>query len=112
MNKVKSWIIQKLGGYTEQLPQPTIIRCNLRPETFVVEVTYSCELLERFGEDFLQEVATEEARRRLLASEVIDRFIEWRFRQDGSGDFHCQARLSVVDMSEVRDYHVGFERTI
>ena len=56
MNKFKSWIIRKLGGYTEQLPPPKVVQINLRPETFVAEVTYSCELLERFGDDFCRKL--------------------------------------------------------
>ena len=62
------------------------------------------KIIKEFGkQDFIEKI---------VASEELGRFIEWRFRQDSSGAFHCQARLSVVDMSEVRDYRVGFERTI
>ncbi len=112
MNKFKSWIIRKLGGYTEQLPPPKVVQINLRPETFVVSRIYSREHVETFGEDIIKEITKRDFIEKLVTSKELSRFIEWRFRQDGSGDFHYQARLSVVDMSEVRDYRVGFERTI
>lgn len=112
MNKVKSWIIHKLGGYTEQLPPPKVVQINLRPETFAVSAIYPRELVETFGEDTIKEVIKRDFIEKLVTSKELSRFIEWRFRQDGSDNFHCQARLSVVDMSEVRDNRVGFERTI
>lgn len=112
MNKIKRWIIRKLGGYTEQLPPPKVVRINLRPETFVATRIYSREEMETFGEDIIKEFGEKDLVEKLVTSKELSRFIEWRFRQDGSGDFHYQARLRVVDMSEVRDYRVGFERTI
>ncbi len=112
MNKVKSWIISKLGGYTEQLPPPQVVRINLRPETFAISGIYSRELVETFGEDTIKEVIKRDFIEKLVTSKELSRFIEWRFRQDGSGDFHCQAKLSIVDMSEVQGYRVGIERTI
>lgn len=112
MNKFKSWIIRKLGGYTEQLPPLKVVQINLRPETFVASRMYSREQVETFGEDIIKEFSKQDFIEKIVASEELGRFIEWRFRQDDSGAFHCQARLSVVDMSEVRDYRVGFERTI
>lgn len=112
MNKFKSWIIRKLGGYTEQLPPPKVVQINLRPETFVASRIYSRAQMETFGEDIIKEFGKQDFIEKIVASEEFGRFIEWRFRQDDSGAFHCQARLSVVDMSEVMDYRVGFERTI
>lgn len=102
MNKFKSWIIHKLGGYT----------APPRAVTLAAEVTFDRDTRSCFGGDFVRSRCIRETQRKLLETGAIDRFIERKFWTDARGDTHCHAKLSVVDVSEVGDYHVGIERTV